>query len=253
MKTHSVSDPVIVMGMMRSGTTLLAEMVHKGGTPMFPIMENVDPSYDGGIKYERPLAHELNLLILGQPQKGEAIDLAGRALHPLPPADLERLLAEVPDGPWGFKDPRTTLTYPVWSEAFPRGPRLYIYRGHEEVLRYYNRRPGLSHRVLRVLRVRRAAHSWVYFNEKLLENLRSDQSAGRPYALVRYEELMEDKALIERLEKAVGVPLFDARNWDLRRGKVAGSEQNLVYRLALSGYEKRIAKLYQELGELRLV
>src|SRR5207244_965187 len=65
----TIKDPVIVMGMAQCGTTLLAEMVHRGGTPMYA--GNVDPSYDDGIKYERRLCQAINRQILGVPRDGK--------------------------------------------------------------------------------------------------------------------------------------------------------------------------------------
>lgn len=244
-----MQEPVIVMGMMRSGTTLIAEMIHKGGTPMF--VGDLDPSYNGGIKYERPLTHEINLAILGLSKNRHGIDMVGLPVRQEPSAEqLQRLADEVGDAPWGFKDPRTTLTYPAWCKVFPKGPRVYVYRNHEEVLRFYfNSREGAKKRIKRV---RRAAVAWLYYNERVLENMRADQAARRPHALVRYEELMEEKSLIERIEEAAGVKLADARNWDLRRNKVSSGRERLIYRLATVGLAGRVTSAYNELGALRI-
>ncbi|PQV65557.1 Sulfotransferase family protein [Abditibacterium utsteinense] len=243
-------DPVIVMGMMRSGTTLLAEMIHKGGTPMFEVADQVNPAYDGGIKYERPSTHEINLALLGQTQNIAGINVVGLKLHPLPPGALQDLSKEVGDQAWGFKDPRTTVTYPIWCEAFPRGPRLYTYRGHQEVMRFYFR--SRQEMRLRLQQARRALKAWVHFNEQILCHIASDQSAGRPVALVRYEALMENKELIGAIEKAVNVPLFDARNFDLHRNKLPSNQEKAIFRGLSLGYQKRIAALYRELDALAL-
>jgi hypothetical protein len=134
--------------------------------------------------------------------------------------------------------------------VFPKGPRVYVYRNHEEVLRFYfNSREGAKRRIKRV---RRAAVAWLHFNERVLENIRSDRAAGRPHALVRYEELMEEKSLIDLVEGAIGVKLADARNWDLRRNKVSSGRERLIYRLATVGLAGRIAKAYSGLGALRI-
>ncbi len=243
-------DPVIVMGMMRSGTTLLAEMVHKGGTPMFQVKDEINPAYDDGIKYERISAHAINLTLLGQTKNIAGIKIVGLTLHPMPSEALQKLHDEVGEQAWGFKDPRTTVTYPVWSEHFPRGPRLYIYRSHEEVARYYFRTARKP--LTGIKRGRRAVRAWVYFNQQMLENIRSDRETARPHALVRYEELMRDKELIGALEKAAGVALFDARNWDLHRNKVSSRRDAQISRLLSLGFGKRLDALYRELGALRV-
>lgn len=235
-------DPVIVMGMHKSGTTLLAEMLHKGGTPMFA--GNHSPDYEGGIKYERPLCQEINRFILGVSEMPYSLDpIWERKLRPLSAGDAARLMEETAGKPWGFKDPRTTITYPVWAETFPKGPRVYIYRSHEEVMqRYAGKLPWLK----KMKRMRRALLAWVHYNERVWLNLSSDKKAGRPCVVIRYEELMEQPALIPQIEKTLGLKLFDARNWDLRRNR-APTRSRTVDCLGL-GLRGRVSRLYQRLN-----
>lgn len=244
-------DPVMVMGMSRSGTTLLAEMVHKGGTPMFS--GDLDPRYDQGIKYERPLCQTINRQILGL---GPDVHLSTinflwkLPLQPIEPHLLEELGREVGENPWGIKNPRTTLTYPMWCGAFPRGVRLYVYRSHREVARYYlrNRKPlrkGFKH-------MRRSIIAWINYNEHLLENLKSDQAAGRTAALVRYEELMEYADLVPILSETVGLSLADARDFSLRRNKIVSRKETLLCDLASFGLNSRLQNLYRQLEAARV-
>jgi hypothetical protein len=250
MKTIGMQAPVIVMGMTRSGTTLLAEMLHKGGTPMYDIAQETDPSYDSGIRYERRLTQELNLRILGLLGNRESITLLDLPLHPLPPDALDRLATEVRDEPWGFKNPRTTLTYPIWCEAFPQGPRLYVYRSHEEVVRFYfhTRRNVLS----RIKRARRGLYAWIRYNEQVLLNMDMDRQAGRPSALVRYEELMQEESLLRKIEEAVEVPLCDARKTDMHRNCLRCPRERFFLRLLTRDTQAHLDKIYTELGQLRL-
>ncbi len=237
------------MGMMRSGTTLLAEMIHKGGTPMFA--GDADPRYDGGLKYERVSTHQINLSIVGLSRNREGIKMVDLPIcQPPSTAQIAELAGEVGEASWGFKDPRTTLTYPVWCEIFPAGPRLYTYRNHEEVLRYYFK--GDKSLASRFRRMRRAAVAWTHFNERVLQNIESDRAAKRPFALVSYEELIEQPELIALVEDALEVPLFDARNPDLRRNKAGDGGQSRIYQLATVGLTKRIAEVYRQLHASRL-
>lgn len=237
------------MGMVRSGTTLMAEMIHKGGTPMFA--GDLDPRYDGGLRYERVSTHKMNLSILGLERGIAGIRIIGLPIgDPPSAAQLEELSCEVGEAPWGFKDPRTTLTYPAWCEVFSGGSRAYIYRGHQEVVRHYFRSGKNLRRSLKTARMGLLA--WLHFNERILENLSRDRAAGRPHALVSYEELMNQPALLAPLENALEVPLADARNWDLRRNTLGNAERQL-YGLICAGQGKRIAKLYEQLEASRLV
>lgn len=235
-------DPVIVMGMHKSGTTLVAEMVHKGGTSMFS--GNHTPDYEGGIKYERPLCQEINRLILGLTGMPYSLDpIWQRKLLPVDPRDKARLREEIGSAAWGFKDPRTTITYPVWSELFPRGPRLYVFRSHEEVMQRYGGKLSFKKKIKKM---RGALSAWVNYNERLWENLVSDKKAGRPYALIRYEQLMDQPALITKIEQLTGVKLFDARNWDLRRSRV--QDRSKIFPLLTLGLGHRVSRIYQRLG-----
>ena len=253
--SHLLHSPIIVMGMAQCGTTLLAEMVHKGGTPMFA--GNPDPSYDTGLKYERPLCQRINRQILGVPRDGKnphsTVPMWTWDLQPFPQDEINALRDEVGESAWGFKDPRTTLTYGIWQQAFPGGARLYSYRGHREYLR----------RSLRVQtrfqlgRARQHLRAWLAFNEAVLQNCAADASANRPFALVYYDELMESDTLLAKIEDATRVPLFDARAPDLRRTQPTGSpslslREKLFVHTAEAGYQARLQRVYQGLETLRL-
>jgi hypothetical protein len=239
-------DPVIIMGMHKSGTTLLAEMVHKGGIPMFS--GDVDPSYDAGIKYERQLCQELNAQMLGFKKRPKTFERIWRApLQPAPPDTLRRLEEEVGNQPWGFKDPRTIFTYDSWLKLFPRGPRLYAFRGHDEVLHRFC--SGKKHFLKNA---RRAIQTWLRYNEKMLENMELDEKANRPLVLVRYEELMASPDLPQRAEKILGIKMADARNPQLHRNKVERDAQNFLVRLFTMDSSFRVARVYKKLDARRL-
>jgi hypothetical protein len=253
---HHLCDPVIVMGMAQCGTSLLAEMVHRGGTPMFT--GNEDPSYDDGLKYERPLCKAINRRLLGVPRDSKGphsiLPLWTWTLQPFPREELTLLKKEVGGSAWGFKDPRTTHTYEMWLEVFPEGARLYSYRGHREYLRRCLR----IKRKIRIRRARQEMNAWLAYNEAIVRNCERDQADGRPWALLFYDELMQDPQLIRRAEEVTGIPLFDARNPDLRRTEPAKSLNSLPLRdrfyvfCAEFGKHSRLRRLYARLDSLRL-
>lgn len=251
MAIQEMQSPVIVVGMARSGTTLISEMLHLAGTSMFA--EGMDPRYDGGNKYERVSCQDINLEILGVESIPAISTIWKRPLNDISEASLNALRKEVGTAPWGFKDPRTTITYPIWRKYFPEGSTIYTYRHHSEVMRHYFQAAKNANSALR--RTRRAVRAWIFYNEQLLKNLESDKQADRRSALVQYEELMQSKELITRLQDAIGVALHDARNMSLRRNNKdmkAGAWEGCVYRFATLGYEKRLFTLYQELKRQRI-
>lgn len=120
---------VVVLGMHRSGTSLLSNMLHMLGVDMADTTDHVSPKNPGGF-WERPelvAIHDEILEAIGQP--------IARPSHVLPfPAAWWRskqvqalkpkLLAYVAGqlaksaNPWGFKDPRTCRLLPLWWEVF---------------------------------------------------------------------------------------------------------------------------------------
>ena len=120
---------VVVLGMHRSGTSLLSNVLHFLGVDMADMTDHVSPKNAGGF-WERPELTAIHDEILA------AIDRPiGRASHvlPFPPAwwrrkevqalksrliaYVERELAKSANL-WGFKDPRTCRLLPLWWEVF---------------------------------------------------------------------------------------------------------------------------------------
>ncbi len=236
--TTTIRAPVIVLGMHKSGTTLVAEMIHRGGTPMYA--GEIDPRYDEGIKYERLLCQELNRHVLGR-RPDDLESLKNWPLQPLSEHDLGRLSDEVGTQSWGFKDPRTIFTYPEWRRVFPDCINISVYRSHREVVRHFCKRKPWH-----LLRMRRALLSWLEYNERMLEHLREDKAAARRAVLVRYEDLMAQSEFLSLLESSLGVSFFDARDPKMRRNKAQGRD-SLRFKIATFGLSPRVAVLYQEL------
>jgi hypothetical protein len=250
--------PVIVMGMHKSGTSLVAEMVHHGGTPMYT--GDLDASYDEGIKHERPINQTINRVLLGEPREGPHIDwivpIWERDIQPMPSADVDILRAEVGKGAWGLKDPRTTITYDTWLQEFPGGARFYVFRRYREVLQHLLRENDVMTPWQRLGRARAALRAWLAYNEAVLHNIRLDEAAGRPWVLLRYDELLRYSDLITRAEEITGVHLKDVRNPKMRRNRgMMGSvswRERFYFGFADLGYRTRLRQMYSALQARRL-
>jgi hypothetical protein len=141
--------PLIVIGMHRSGTSLLARLLHRAGVPM---------GSDRNVHDESAFFLELNkflfraahaewdypqpaLLLLEVPELGQALveHLRARCASRGARAYLgwRRWLRgsriEAQRGPWGWKDPRNTFTLPLWLEVFPGARVLNVYRNGVDV------------------------------------------------------------------------------------------------------------------------
>ena len=137
--------PVVVLGMIRSGTTMLTRMLSEAGVH---IGRRHNPYYEADFFYD------LNTWLLhaasGRWDRPELIDyllrnaeLRERSLHyleerlssraaarslgfaPLPAGGRGR--SDIPSH-WGWKDPRNTFTLEFWLELFPGARVLHIYR-----------------------------------------------------------------------------------------------------------------------------
>lgn len=233
----------VVLGMHKSGTTLVTQMLHESGIHMGDF--DLDLGYDQDNKYEHHTAQEINRDLLHGlliPPLGSVIrrlwkpeyDRAGyrrnsdsqafvryRALQrklsqPVEHALIERMQTMITDGnqqhlDWGFKDPRTCLTYPAWRRSLGEHRLVVVYRHYRQLLRRYNIvNPGLRQlpRLLRVL------HSWTIHNMAILEHL---ESGSAPAIVLSYESLMADDAEVRRFESFVGKSLIDVRDPRLYR------------------------------------
>ncbi len=138
------TPPIILIGMHRSGTTLLAEALSRLGVYMGP---------ESSSHSEALFFHELNVRMMhtsgGSWEYPELIDrfLKIGTLRRLQAEYLESLFSSPQsvfylgvkrylkyrslynlDFAWGWKDPRNTFTLPCWLDVFPDAKVLYIER-----------------------------------------------------------------------------------------------------------------------------
>lgn len=131
MNMHA-ENPLIIIGMHRSGTTMLTRLLRTAGANLG---SNLGPNFEdpffqdanrhlldmAGSHWARPqpfLEH------LQQPGfRAEAVDRTAHLLQN----------REIPAGIWGWKDPRTTLTLPIWLAHFPGGRVVHLVRNGLDV------------------------------------------------------------------------------------------------------------------------
>lgn len=136
--------PVIVIGMHRSGTTMISEMLTDLG--LFQGVEK-DPNHEpiffmeindwllrtagGAWDYPCPFKLLLNneqvldkaIKFIGERmQTKHAVSFFGKAKWSIRPHPAPLT------GPWGWKDPRNTITLPLWLKMFPNAKIIHMYR-----------------------------------------------------------------------------------------------------------------------------
>jgi len=223
--------------MHKSGTTLVSRLLHESGIHMGDFDQQLD--YGAGNKFERMEAQAANMKIIdgllvdsltyfvrrysepnvdsaGHPRNRDSEAyvrkqaLATRLAEP-GVRDLVRPVIDACEhrhADWGFKDPRTCLTYPVWRDCLPEHRLIVVYRGLGQVLERSRARVRHPIRALRVLQ------NWAFYNQRILEIV---ESTEYPCLVLRYEQLMAADGGLKILSDFVGRPVKDARERRLYR------------------------------------
>ena len=137
-----IDTPVFILGLPRSGTSMVAGLLRLSGLWL-------GTTVPGGVAENRMGFFE-NIVLREQVTKPI---LARLGCDPLGVRSLPRL-DRLPDGaglrpvveqaicsegyrgerPWGYKDAKTTLLWPLWRQAFPGAVFLIVKRDPEEVI-----------------------------------------------------------------------------------------------------------------------
>lgn len=139
------SNPVIIMGMHRSGTTMVTEMLNKLGLFVGRDLEKNCESWffismnewllkQSGAGWHNPEA--VTYLLNNEKVESLAAEYAKCRLNGLSIAKYvgwkKFLNKEIPsrgmNSPWGWKDPRNTYTLGFWLKLFPNARIINIYR-----------------------------------------------------------------------------------------------------------------------------
>ena len=234
------SSPIVVIGMHRSGTRLLVEILDKLGVLMGAdrqadsesvtfMLINEGILHQCGALWSEPMSAHF---LLSQPDAVERLaPIACEALG----AQLERYAGpsrwhldagrkELP--PFGWKDPRNTFTLPVWKHVFPNLRAIHIVRHGVDVAASLARRHAEALRAatgesvpsaLTVIRddalgVLSSRRGWTLAEaltmwEQYVEKARQESAALGERALeIRYEELLTRPAhVIPTIARFCGV------------------------------------------------
>ncbi len=207
----------IVLGMHKSGTTLLSTMLHKSGINMgegFSV-----GTYDTGNQYERDEVYQLNLKLLGS-KDDQTLKLKAPANWMLSVSEKNEM-QEVVDCceekyegiDWGAKEPRTCLTYKLWQEVLPKHKVIGIFRRPEQIWPRY-RWKGWRRRYVNLYWAWLFLNRWYEYNEGLIDAVNENESI-----VIEYQEFMTDGALLDQLSVFTGRKLLDERRASMHRSK----------------------------------
>lgn len=131
-------DPVIVLGMHHSGTSIFAEVLHRSGIFMQANMHHHESKF-----FTREVNDRLVMGGNGNWARLPIMPVAEVMQHERTVRDYiekkayKKYRAAGYDGVsrWGFKDPRTCVTLPLFMRLFPNAQLVHILRNAEDVAR----------------------------------------------------------------------------------------------------------------------
>jgi len=204
----------LILGMHKSGTTLLAETLHKSGVNMIEEALDDDGNYKTGHKYERPSTNLLNKDIL---KTEDMFDFSacnnGLRINADQQQKMEKLIAHYQKlyQDWGFKDPRTVLTYGAWKKVLPEHKLIIVFRNPSQIMSHMM--AGVRRPDRKIIRSIRALEAWKFYNKLLLQVIR-EQKNNRNCLVINYHDLMTEESIQTRLADFIGKEVEDARRMD---------------------------------------
>ena len=239
----------IVLGMHKSGTTLVSQILHQSGISMADAIDEAR-SYDKGNQWERESTKHINHELLGSAHK---YSLNAR----MPPGGvvesfvIANKMSELINHynallqDWGLKDPRTALVFDQWSHVLPEHAVIAIYRRPEEVWKHYwNSTKGKR----RLTVLRHCLACWCEYNQAIINVICKRQSKS---IVISYSRLMQGQDEFSRLESFVGRSLSDERRQALNR---SGSSPSMLYSIIEKLYTIKVGyspqAIYEQLEAL---
>jgi hypothetical protein len=203
--------PLIVVGMHRSGTSLVGSLLMEAGIDLGPEL------LGAGTGNARGHFEDVDFLRLHQ----RALQSQGLGVHgyvtagdiEFPDALVEEaqalIVSRLARGvPWGWKDPRTTLFLDFWDQLLPEARYLCVFRRPWEVVDSLLRR---GHEVDEMFSTHPeiAAAVWKHYNQKILALL--DRYPHRCMLLESTQLAADPAGLIARISDVLSLPMTAAR------------------------------------------
>lgn len=249
----------VLLGMHKSGTTLISQMMHESGINM---CEDFDRgiTYDAGNKYERLEFLIYNTAILDirvstfSSDIVETADDLSLSKHPRTLGRLiEKRVSEISSGHrnWGFKDPRTCMTYRAWRKHLPEHRVLVSFRNPYEVAAHLARSVRKIRMLKRIRRIAGGLNSWYLHNRNIVEYHR--EAEGR-FMFIDYNRFMSGGGddYMERISEFCGMEIRDLRDINLYRNRMEelSSAEKVVKNMGSLFIARKVEELYSRLKDI---
>lgn len=237
----------VVLGMHKSGTTLISRALHESGIVMgqeFPAGMDY-----ANAKYEARWAQKINDEILGVDRRTLSLLVTSKLLPGGEISDgikdrMKHVIAENQSrySDWGFKDPKTVLTYHYWKEILPDHRLVIIYRNPVEVWKRYSAFKQKT-------QFRLPYKVWCDFNQLILHH--ANKAEEGQAILLNFDCLLSEAREWDRFCDFVGIKLKDIRDTKQSVNRLAVRDREKhVYKLLMFLAGEKAKKTYQELNKL---
>lgn len=235
----------VVLGMHKSGTTLVARTLHESGIIMG---QEFSPSANySDSKYEAKWPQLINDEILGASRDLLSLHVTSNLLpNGAISKDIQNRMSEgiakmdTAYENWGFKDPRAALTYQYWKEVLPPHKVIVIYRNPVEVWRRYSK-------VNRRWFSRLAFEVWADYNNNILESLPEDN-----VLFLEFEGLLSHDKEMKKLKLFTDTDLIDIRDPSQSQFSVSDRQRkSLSYKVLNLVAGEEVHSIYARLESLR--
>ena len=268
-RTHR---PIIVTGMHRSGTSLVAGLLSKAGVAMGADLLGAGPGNANGhfenvdvIAFHRGLLQANNESVFGWTlsdtvaaapagsgtgsESGTRSESGTGGFHS---EDLKRgreLLQAISSSnpaerPWGWKDPRTTLFLPFWDAVAPDAVYIFVFRPMIEVADSLYRRGADCDAIFRE-EPELAPKLWAHYNRQLIQFF--DRHPGRCLLVEASEVVRSQQAFLGIVAEKFSLPLATEAWKDLGRAEMSTDVYRSVLPEILKHEMPEADRLYREL------
>ncbi|WP_417612452.1 sulfotransferase [Owenweeksia hongkongensis] len=206
-----MKSPIIIIGMHRSGTSLVAKVLEKAGIFMGVIKDhNYEAMHFLSLNQQTLWAASASWLEPKVPEKLFWKTIPAKALyneHFKINGKLQQLSYALKSPAWGWKDPRNTFTLNMWLSLFPNAKVIHVTRDCEEVAKSLSKRNTVKGEVNdpRLNDMNFNRELW----KKYIDQGRSyKKQLGNRYFEIDYHEISTlNKTAITQLEKFTGKQL----------------------------------------------
>ena len=199
---------VCMTGAHRSGTSMLARLLHHCGVDLGPERDLMPPAADNEEGFWENLKFvKMNDEILSQfggrwdvPPTIDTGTPASRRLARLVTKARTLINSFSGSRAWGWKDPRNCLTLPFWNRVIPALKVVVIVRSPLEVARSLQTRNGVS--------IAYGLKLWMAYNERLVRDIEGNQAV-----ITRYDAFFQQpERELTRILEFLGMPAANMAN-----------------------------------------